>query len=345
MKTYTLPNLNLVNTDCLVHMAAMPENSVDLIVSDPPYFGVKADDWDNQWPNVEAYLSWIDEMLHQMWRILKPQGSIYIFSGHKYASDIELLMRNRFNVLNHITWAKPSGIFQRMRKESLRSYAPSAERILFAEHYGAEGFAKGSSAYHSKCSELAQSVFAPLIEYFKQAKERANISAAKINKATNTKMSSHWFSYSQWKLPTEKQYKQLQKLFNGHLPRNYTDIKDQQNILNQDYGVLLREYDDLRQEYQNLRRNFSVSKDVQYTDVWNFKPVQYYPGKHPCEKPAEMIDHILLASSREGDVVFDAFMGSGSTPLACQRLNRKFIGCEMDVGYFDEIVKKLRSEP
>jgi len=42
-----------------------------------------------------------------------------------------------------------------------------------------------------------------------------------------------------------------------------------------------------------------------YTDVWTHKPVQSYPGKHLCEKPADMLEQIINASSRPGDVVAD----------------------------------------
>ena len=51
-----------------------------------------------------------------------------------------------------------------------------------------------------------------------------------------------------------------------------------------------------------------MTADVPYTDVWEFPPVQYYPGKHPCEKPAAMMEHIIRSSSRPGDVVADFFM-------------------------------------
>lgn len=51
------------------------------------------------------------------------------------ASDIEIMMRERFNVLNHIIWAKPSGRWNGCNKESLRAYFPATERVLFAEHY------------------------------------------------------------------------------------------------------------------------------------------------------------------------------------------------------------------
>lgn len=82
-------------------------------------------------------------------------------------------------------------------------------------------------------------------------------------------------------------------------------------------------------EYESLRRPFAVSADVPYTDVWTFPTVLNYPGKHPCEKPRAMMDHIIQASSRPGDVVLDCFLGSGVTGEAAVANGRRFIGMEM----------------
>ena len=86
-------------------------------------------------------------------------AALYMFTGSRLASKIELLTRDRFNVLNHIIWAKPSGMWRGCHKESLRAYFPATERILFAEHYGASGYAKGQSGYASKCADLRKYFF------------------------------------------------------------------------------------------------------------------------------------------------------------------------------------------
>jgi len=329
--------IQLHNIDCLIGLKNLPDNSVDLILTDPPYFQVKKNAWDNQWPDVETFLAWLDEVTLELWRVLKPTGSIYLFCGHKLAADTEILIRQRFNVLNHIIWAKPNGPWRRSCKESLRSFFPATERILFAEHYDAEGHAKGVSGYARKCTELKKETFEPLINYFKNARESLGISAKEINEATGTQMCSHWFSSSQWKLPNKEQYEKLQALFvkhAGELNRSHDELTKEYNDLSKDYQLLTRQYDDLKVEYESLRRPFSVTKDVHYTDVWTFAPVAYYPGKHPCEKPAEMLDHIILSSSREGDVVLDPFKGSGSAGKRCVKLNRNFIGMEMEEGTY-----------
>ncbi|MCW2255110.1 DNA modification methylase [Providencia alcalifaciens] len=97
-----------------------------------------------------------------------------------------------------------------------------------------------------------------------------------------------------------------------------------------------RKYHELAEQYQLLRRPFSVTVDVPYTDVWVYPPVQYYPGKHPCEKPSVMMEHIINSSSREGDVVADFFMGSGATIKAALKLNRRVIGVELEAERFEQ---------
>jgi site-specific DNA-methyltransferase (adenine-specific) len=113
--------------------------------------------------------------------------------------------------------------------------------------------------------------------------------------------------------------------------------------LHSEYGNLVKEYDELKAEYESLRRPFYVTDEVPYTDVWTFAPVQYYPGKHPCEKPADLLEHIISSSSRKNAVVLDAFMGSGSTGKACLMLNRQFIGIEMEEETYTATVNKLSS--
>ena len=55
---------------------------------------------------------------------------------------------------------------------------------------------------------------------------------------------------------------------------------------------------------------------------------------HPTQKPLDLMVKIIEDNSQEGDVVFDPFMGSGTTGVACVQANRSFIGCEIDAKYF-----------
>lgn len=56
---------------------------------------------------------------------------------------------------------------------------------------------------------------------------------------------------------------------------------------------------------------------------------------HPTIKPLEIIKNLIINSSKENDVVLDAFMGSGTTAVACKELNRHFIGFELNPEFYE----------
>ena len=302
--------------DCLEVMATMADNSVDAIVTDPPYFKVKSEWWDRQWDKPAEFLAWLDQVAEQWQRILKPNGSLYCFASPRMAARVEVMLGGKFCVLNNVRWVKDAGWHQKANKEESRQYKEPWESIIFCEHYGADNIAKGEAGYAAKCDELRGFVFEPLRAWFQAERIRAGIRKHnQVNAALGLKtggggMASHYFGNTdQWELPTPEHYAKLQQAFPGYFTR---------------------EYEDLRREYEDLRRPFSVSADVPYTDVWTFPTVQHYPGKHPCEKPAAMLEHIITASTRPGAVVLDCFAGSGATLLAAKNLGRFPIGIEID---------------
>ena len=301
------------NGDALESLRQMPDNSVDAIITDPPYFRVKSEAWDRQWGDAAAFIAWMGELCAEWSRILRPNGSLWVFASPQMAARVEVKIGETFNVLNRISWFKREGWHKGACKEDLRSFFPATEAIIFAEHRGADNIAKGEAGYGAKCDELRGFVFEPLRAYLAGEWERAGLTKGDAEVATGTQMAGHWFSRSQWALPTAKHYATLQARAN-----------------NGGGDCMRREYEDLRREYEDLRRPFSVTAEVPYTDVWGFPTVQTYAGKHPCEKPLALMDHIVTSSTRPGAVVLDCFMGSGSTGVACVRNGREFIGVEID---------------
>lgn len=57
-------------------------------------------------------------------------------------------------------------------------------------------------------------------------------------------------------------------------------------------------------------------------------------GLHPAEKPLELIKKFITVGSNKGDLIFDPFLGSGTTGVAAKELGRDFIGCEISDEYF-----------
>jgi adenine-specific DNA-methyltransferase len=307
VRIYQKDGITLHNTDCLTLLAQLPDNSIDLIATDPPYYKVKGEAWDNQWQSKADFFVWIDRILAECHRVLKPAGSLYLFAGPHLATQVELAVCEHFNLLNHIIWRKPSGRHNGCNKESLRRYFPQTEHIMFAESKKKRPFA-----------------FEPIRRYLDDARAAAGISRKQIDQACSCQMSGHWFDRSQWSFPSRTHYQTMDRLFGGPL---------------KPYMKLKAEYKAIKEQ----RRHFSVTKHVPYTNVWDFKPVQWYPGKHPCEKPMDLMRHIIEASSSPGDVVLDTFTGSGSTAIACLEVDRTFIGCEMGEMEFDGAVKRLEA--
>ncbi|WP_296592609.1 site-specific DNA-methyltransferase [Methylophaga sp.] len=311
MKKFQTENLSLYRADCLDLLATMADDSVDLIATDPPYFKVKTDAWDNQWKGEQAFFTWLETVLAEMARVLKPTGSIYLFAGPHLATNVEMSIVKHFSMLNHIIWRKPTGRHNGCCKETLRRYFPQTEHILFAESKKSVPFA-----------------FESIRAYLHQAIIDTGITQKQIDQACGCKMSGHWFGRSQWSMPPKNHYQTINNLVGGKL---------------KPYAELYAEYRSLLDGHNASRRIFNVSKEVPYTNVWDFKPVQFYPGKHPCEKPLDLMKHIIKASSLPGQVVFDAFTGSGSTMLACRETGRQFIGAEMGEGEFDQAVNRVMS--
>jgi site-specific DNA-methyltransferase (adenine-specific) len=85
--------------------------------------------------------------------------------------------------------------------------------------------------------------------------------------------------------------------------------------------------------------NYAAMKSVtgkQMKTVWTMsapKNGEKAFGKHPTQKPVALVERCILASTKENDIVLDPFLGSGTTAIACIRLNRHFIGIELDLDH------------
>ena len=315
----------IIHGDCLDVLRAMPDGSVNLILTDPPYYRVKDSWWDRQWDTPAGFLAWLDSLLAEFARVLAPNGSLYLFASPQMAARVEVTVAERFRVLNSVTWDKggrsSSG---RACKEDLRAFFPESERIIFAEHFDADGSALRGSGYADAAAKLRAGVFEPLRLYLVGERDAAGLTNRAVDHALGTNgMAGHYFGASQWVLPTPEAYAVLRRLANGEHFR--------------------REYEDLRREYEDLRRPFEVSASVPYTDVWKFPTVAFYAGKHECEKPREMIAHAIRASSRPGDVVADFFAGSGVVGEMAVHLGRRFVGCEIDETWHRRALARIAS--
>lgn len=113
------------------------------------------------------------------------------------------------------------------------------------------------------------------------------------------------------------------------------------------YQVLQKQLKEVR-NIEQLDELLTATKEVQnISNVWdNIMSFQQQPTSaencgYPTQKPESLLERIIKASSNPGDLVFDCFMGSGTTPTVAMRLGRKFIGADINLGSIQTTVKRL----
>jgi site-specific DNA-methyltransferase (adenine-specific) len=95
-------------------------------------------------------------------------------------------------------------------------------------------------------------------------------------------------------------------------------------------------------DYQLMKK---TNKGKQMRNVWEMttpKPQEKMFGKHPTQKPLELLSRIILAATKEGDLVLDPFCGSSTTGVAAVSLNRRYVGIDSEKDYLELSKKRLK---
>ena len=314
--------VELILGDCLEVMRAMPDKSVDLVLTDPPYNIGKAD-----WDRIDDYINWCGSWIVECQRVLKDNGSFYFFHNDmEQIADLMLWIRNntQFVFKQFIVWNKRfDGVRNKgyldgfIVPDGLRNYQQMAEYCLFYTFQDETGLTQVFS--NRDCFQSIKSYMRA--ERDKVIKRDGFTTLEEFNQWVNaitqtaSVASRHYFADSQWTLPTEEMYKRLQSS-----------------------GFWRREYEDLRREYEDLRYTFNNQKT--HHSVWNYEIAERCD--HMTPKPVKLIENIIKHSSNEGDTILDPFMGSGTTGVACIQTGRNFIGIEIDPTYFAIAEKRIK---
>lgn len=314
----------IYNEDFLEGIKRLPDKLVNLTIADSPY-NIKKTGWDR----IPDYIDWSGRWILECQRVLKDNGSFYWF--HNYMPTISRLMiwleeNTDFIFKQFIVWnkkfkgAKNEGYLQGYNEvEGLRNYQRMAEYLLFYTFQDDTGL---TTIFNNP------NCFRTLKEYFYGEKGRANLSNKDINQILETAingsgMAGHYFKLDkiQWTLPTKEMYKKLQTT--GWFQRPYEELR--------------REYEDLRREYEDLRYTFNNQKT--HHSVWNYEIAE--KNDHLTPKPIPLIENILRHSSNKNDIVLIPFVGSGNECIACQNLERHYIGFEINPEYCEIARKRL----
>ena len=339
--------------DCLEIMKQIPDKSIDLVLTDPPYnIGVNTKrnghKIANKWDKISNYIDWSLTWLKECQRILKNTGVLYFW--HNDIKQITELLhiiqkQTNFRLVSFCIWDK--GIGYRARswlnrdpngKTALRAWFNICEYCL---HFFNESENTGKSGNKAGLARINNNpeCYKPLKDWYRSELERLHITekdiASKYTKATGKKphMLKHYFKDYQFEIPTQKVWESVYLPLGFTVP--YGDLKTSYNKLQQSYGAL-------RQSYNALRNVHHC--DAEHCNIWHIPPIPSNKRFHTCQKPVPLLERLIRVSSNPGAVVLDCFMGSGSTGVACLNTGRDFIGIEIDPDYFNIAKERIESE-
>jgi DNA modification methylase len=289
---------------------------VQLLHADPPYgMGKEKDGIEND----NLYRENLDAFQMAWWKAFRPRiednGSAYIWGN---AEDLWRLWycgglkdSERLTFRNEILWRDPSGVsWGKDGMKSLRMFAPDGERCLFFM-LGEQGFNNNADNYWEGWEGVRSALAADC--------EKMAWGPEDIKRICGVGMHGHWFTKSQWTFIPEEHYKKLQAAAREH-------------------DAFKREHDELKREFYSTRAYFDNAHD-NMTDVWNFPRVTGEERQgHATPKPVPMIERAIKSSTPDSGTVADPFLGSGTTLIAAENLNRKCYGIEISRKYCDVIV-------
>ncbi|MCB0746217.1 MAG: site-specific DNA-methyltransferase [Ignavibacteriae bacterium] len=245
----------IINQDLFEVIKYLPNNFVDLLFIDPPYNLSKTFN-SNKFTKktIDEYTDWLDNLIKQLIKILKPNSSIYVCGDWLSSTSIHIVLNKYFKVKNRITWEREKG------RGAKTNWKNSTEDIWFCTN---------SDDYTFNIDEvkLKRKVLAP--------------------------------------------YKE-----NGN-------PKDWEN---------------------DLDGNFRLTHP---SNIWTDITIPFWSmpenTEHPTQKPEKLMAKIIMASSKKEDIIFDPFLGSGTTAVVAKKLSRKFVGVELDEKFAALAIKRLET--
>jgi len=311
----------------------LPPESVDTIVTSPPYYGQRdygapVNSYDKiigNEPTPEEYVNNLMAVFSECVRVTKKSGSIFFNVGDKYGNGSLLLVpylfvreavkRTKVNLINQITWIKPNP----QPRQFKRRLVSSTEPIFH--------FVKGEEyQYYPKAFMEGQAI-------------------TRNNKKAHDKIGMKYFGLIE-KSDLTNQQKQLAK---KELEDVIQEVKEGKiwsfrmkirGIHSAAYGG----YEGGRKEHIRVK-GFTIirmydrpmKRDVIETPILSLKYL-----KHPAIYPETLVQELLNLTTLPHSVVLDPFLGSGTTAVVAKRMGRHFIGIDINKKYCDAAIKRIK---
>jgi len=308
----------IFNEDCLIGLKKLPDNSIDCCISSPPYWGLRDYGVDGQIGNENEFTDFINkltEIYKEVYRVLKPEGTCYVNLGDTYGgsgsgttknADTSEYVKNSKQV-----YVLPNGT---AKSSKFRGTTLNKSLLMIPERFAIEMISSGwilrNQIIWHKPNQMPSS-----------ATDRFTVDFEKI--FFFVKQSTGYYFEQQLEPYTEPLDRWAGQMVRG----NYKTKTDQ-------FAIQEREGRDMRPnpDGKNMRTVWSI----------NTKP---FPDAHFAIFPETLVERMIKSGCPENGIVLDPFMGVGTTAVTARKLNRNYIGYDLNPDYVkmanDRLYKEL----
>jgi DNA modification methylase len=301
----------IYNEPCLETLRKMPNDFLDCVISSPPYWNLRDYGYPGQWglePTFNEYLENLWLLMDEIFRVLKPSGTVWINLGDTYGGNNSMASNNgRAGFGNEREQIVNRGISKCLMLIPHRFAIGCIER----------GWIMRNDIVWAKSNGMPESVtdrFTKKHEYFffmvKSEKYYFDLDSIR-DKVSQSSIERYRYEW------------------NGNEDRSFPDAKQ----------------NNMKKRFANVEaKNQSIEKGKNPGDVSDFWDIPTKPNResHYAQYSDDLIKKPILAGCPEGGIIYDPFMGSGSTAEAAIRANRNFIGSEMSTNYIEICNQRLK---
>lgn len=315
----------VINDDCYKTLNELPTESIDVIITSPPYFqqrnyglGIGNED------TCEKYINDLVDIFELCVKVLKKTGSIFINIGDKYQDSSLLLIpyafakealnRTEVKLINEITWVKSNPEprqFQRRLVSSTEPFFHFAKSNKY-QYYRDNFMSQGESLRPKKKNgdNIGKSYF-KLIETSDLSSEQKLLAKEELEEVIN--------EVKQGKISS------LRMKIRGIHSAAYGGYEGgrKQHIEKKGFTII-------RMPGRSLKRDVIESPILQQKFL-----------NHPAIYPEFLVQELLNLTTKEDDIVLDPFLGSGTTAVVAKRMKRHYIGIEINQEYCKLANKRL----
>ena len=327
----------IYNEDCLETMTRMDDESVDCCITSPPYWGLRDYGVNGQLgleKTPEEYVKKMVSIFQGIRGVLKDEGTVWLNLGDSYSSDS--IGQSHFGEgKGEKTIKRPGYVLQNKQNENIKVIKPLPSKNLLGMPWRV-AFALQADGWYLR-SDIIWSKPNPMPESVTDRPTKAHEYIFLLTKSPKYYYDADAIA-EQIAESTQKDYR---------LGWYEAELQERGSPKGKQHGGELLQPKNRKQDmvgkntYTGFNDRYQPVQKANKRTVWNI-PTYPFPEAHFAVFPEKLIEPCILAGCPKDGIVYDPFMGAGTTALVALRAERNFIGSELNPEYCDIANKRIK---